>query len=96
LDLLIQTHAFFCLPDNWKKLTHPALASGLPIPQRYYVPFRVRESYQPRLEAAGLWDAPEEVSPSENEPKSFAERQKKQKEELPGGHFRQKFGREKV
>jgi sorting and assembly machinery component 37 len=30
----------------------------LPIPQRYYVPGRIRESYKPRLEAAGLWNPP--------------------------------------
>ena len=27
----------------------------MPIPQRYYVPNRIRELYKPRLEAAGLW-----------------------------------------
>jgi sorting and assembly machinery component 37 len=27
----------------------------MPIPQRYYVPNRIRELYKPRLEASGLW-----------------------------------------
>lgn len=27
----------------------------MPIPQRYYVPDRIRELYRPRLEAVGLW-----------------------------------------
>jgi len=27
----------------------------LPIPQRYFVPHRIKDSYKPRLEAAGLW-----------------------------------------
>jgi sorting and assembly machinery component 37 len=27
----------------------------MPIPQRYYVPNRIRELYKPRLEAVGLW-----------------------------------------
>lgn len=27
----------------------------MPIPQRYYVPNRIRELYKPRLEVAGLW-----------------------------------------
>lgn len=27
----------------------------LPVPQRYYVPRRIRETYRPRLEAVGLW-----------------------------------------
>jgi sorting and assembly machinery component 37 len=30
----------------------------LSIPQRYYVPERIRESFRPRLEAAGLWRTP--------------------------------------
>jgi hypothetical protein len=30
----------------------------LPIPQRYYVPGRIRDSYRPRLEASGLWNLP--------------------------------------
>lgn len=35
----------------------------LPVPQRYYVPRRIRDSYRPRLEAVGLWliaNAPED------------------------------------
>ena len=31
------------------------LAQVLSVPQRYYVPGRIRESYKPRLDAAGLW-----------------------------------------
>lgn len=31
------------------------LAQVLSVPQRYYVPARIRESYKPRLDAAGLW-----------------------------------------
>jgi sorting and assembly machinery component 37 len=27
----------------------------LPVPQRYYVPRRIKETYRPRLEAVGLW-----------------------------------------
>jgi sorting and assembly machinery component 37 len=27
----------------------------LPVPQRYYVPRRIKEGYRPRLEAVGLW-----------------------------------------
>lgn len=27
----------------------------MPIPQRYYVPNRIRELYKPRLDAVGLW-----------------------------------------
>jgi sorting and assembly machinery component 37 len=45
-------------PTNWAKLTHPNLAYALPVPQRYYVPGRVRTTHRPRLEAAGLWIQP--------------------------------------
>jgi sorting and assembly machinery component 37 len=31
------------------------LVSVLPLPQRYYVPDRLRDVYRPRLEASGLW-----------------------------------------
>jgi len=31
------------------------LASVLPLPQRYYVPQRLRDVHRPRLEASGLW-----------------------------------------
>lgn len=36
----------------------------MPIPQRYYVPNRIRELHKPRLEAVGLWPA-ETEAPSE-------------------------------
>lgn len=36
----------------------------MPIPQRYYVPNRIRELYKPRLEASGLWPT-ETEAPSE-------------------------------
>ena len=49
---------FYSLDANWWKLTHPVIASMLPLPQRYYVPGRLRDSYRPRLEAAGLWNTP--------------------------------------
>src|ERR1700733_10997333 len=46
---------FYAVEENWSKLTHPISASGLPIPQRYYVPGRLRDMWKPRLEASGLW-----------------------------------------
>ncbi|KAF8503121.1 hypothetical protein JB92DRAFT_3208558, partial [Gautieria morchelliformis] len=36
-------------------LTHATLASMLPVPQRYYVPRRIKESYRPCLEVVCLW-----------------------------------------
>ena len=46
---------FYALDTNFRGLTGPALASMLPVPQRYYVPSRIRECHRPRLEASGLW-----------------------------------------
>ena len=37
----------------------------IPIPQRYYVPNRIRELYKPRLESVGLWPT-ESETPSES------------------------------
>lgn len=34
----------------------PTLASFLPVPQKYYLPGRLRDMYKPRLEAADLMD----------------------------------------
>lgn len=93
----IKAHAFYVLPDNYCRLTYPSFAQALPVPQRYYVPRRIRETYKPKLEAVGLWDPPEDVSsPVDDAPKSFAERLKPRKEEMPQGKFKVKFGREKV
>lgn len=33
----------------------------MPIPQRYYVPNRIRELYKPRLETIGLWSTETET-----------------------------------
>jgi hypothetical protein len=74
---------------------HPALVAPLSIPQRYYVPHRVRESYQPRLEAMGLWVLPEAEEPAA-ELKSFAERQVKAKQSLSPQQFKKTFSRQKV
>ncbi|KAF8506362.1 hypothetical protein BU17DRAFT_57726 [Hysterangium stoloniferum] len=51
-DLL--AYSFFVLEPN-HNFTHSTIASLLPVPQRYYVPSRIRDTYRPRLEAAGLW-----------------------------------------
>jgi len=51
-------HTFYSLQTNWLNLTHKTLVSMFPIPQRYYVPGRIRDSYRTRLEASGLWNIP--------------------------------------
>jgi sorting and assembly machinery component 37 len=55
---VLQAHSFYSLDDNFSKFTSRTLTSMLPIPQRYYVPERIREMHRPRLEAAGLWTKP--------------------------------------
>lgn len=50
---------FYSVDANWSGMTHPAFASVLPLPQRYYVPGRIRESFRLRLEAVGLWNLPD-------------------------------------
>lgn len=49
---------FFGADVNFWGLTQPTLASVMPVPQRYYVPARIRSVYRPRLEAGGLWSLP--------------------------------------
>ncbi|TFK55127.1 hypothetical protein OE88DRAFT_1674733 [Heliocybe sulcata] len=83
-------HAMYSMEVNWRELVGPTLAGMLPVPQRYYVPARIRDIYKPRLEASELWDVPgEEV---EEKPK-FGE---KKKEEAKEHKFKQVFQREKV
>lgn len=77
------------MDDNFWKLTNPIMASMLPIPQRYYVPGRIREMHRPRLEAAGLWTQ----TASESEKDSFGKRQKK---EDPKDNYARAFERDKV
>ncbi|KAG5354042.1 hypothetical protein C0989_009739 [Termitomyces sp. Mn162] len=73
----IVSYALYSNQDNWAELMHPALASLYPIPQRYYIPGRIREMYRPRLESAGLWDLP--IKEEEKKPfkidKSWQKRQ---------------------
>ncbi|KAH7929710.1 hypothetical protein BV22DRAFT_1029111 [Leucogyrophana mollusca] len=85
------SHMFYSLDANFWGLTNPTLASVLPIPQRYYVPGRIRESYRPRLEASGLWNLPG----IEQEKKSpFDDKEKKKTD--PKETFARVFEREKV
>lgn len=69
------------------------MVSMFPIPQRYYVPDRIRQSYKPRLEAAGLWN----LQLAEKEPKKpFREIPKVDQLEENIQIFQEAFGREKV
>ncbi|KII88380.1 hypothetical protein PLICRDRAFT_161408 [Plicaturopsis crispa FD-325 SS-3] len=87
-------HTFYSLPENWVQLTQPALAGALPLPQKYYVPDRIRDSHRVRLNAAGLWNQPGiEVKAEERKP-PFAE-QKKDDPDVKDV-FKRVFEREKI
>ncbi|KAF8163460.1 outer mitochondrial membrane transport complex protein-domain-containing protein [Crassisporium funariophilum] len=58
-------HSLYSMNENWTNLTHTALAALFPVPQKYYVPRRIRDAYIPRLEAAGLWNLPIEDTPAD-------------------------------
>jgi len=62
------------------------------LPQRYYIPGRIRQSYRARLEAAGLWDLD---TVDEEESKPFRVTRTK-KQEGDKKVFQQAFSREKV
>ncbi|KAF9792053.1 hypothetical protein BJ322DRAFT_1102582 [Thelephora terrestris] len=56
-------YSFYTSANYWG-LIRPTLAKMMPIPQRYYVPNRIRELHKLRLEAVGLWPT-ETEEPSE-------------------------------
>ncbi|KAG6332673.1 hypothetical protein ID866_6418 [Astraeus odoratus] len=88
-DLVL--HMFYGADSNFWGLTRPVLADVMPVPQRYYVPGRIREAYRPRLEASGLWSLPQ----VEQEKKSpFAKEEKKREDHK--GVFVRVFEREKI
>lgn len=86
---------FYSLNANWFRLTMPTLANMLPLPQRYYVPARLRESYRPRLEAAELWNLPGIEQEEEKKP-LFGQKPPPQQEEDHKEQFKKVFEREKV
>ncbi|KAH9842744.1 uncharacterized protein C8Q71DRAFT_734228 [Rhodofomes roseus] len=89
-------HMLYSLRLNWRRVTRPAMASMLPVPQRYYVPNRIRESYQPRLEAAELWDIPGIEQEEEEDRISALRRDRRKKKETKAQKFKRVFEREKV
>ncbi|KAI0321659.1 hypothetical protein OF83DRAFT_1161721 [Amylostereum chailletii] len=70
-------HVLYSLPENFNTLTHPTLVSLFSIPQRYYVPARIRQTYQARLDASGLWAlAGEEIEDTAAEQPKFPREKK--------------------
>ncbi|KAF9075153.1 hypothetical protein BDP27DRAFT_1415529 [Rhodocollybia butyracea] len=98
-DLVLQNklHMFYSLHANWTELTHPSIVYRFPIPQRYYVPRAIRDSYKLRLDAAGLWSMSMPETEQEKE-RTFSERSKGETEvkPKPRDRFLQVFEREKM
>ncbi|KAJ7444903.1 hypothetical protein FB451DRAFT_1104641 [Mycena latifolia] len=72
----LASYVMYSLPANWA-VTHQNLAYSLPVPQRYYVPGRIRATHRPRLEAAGLWNQQPIESPDMQSSKSSPDHKEK-------------------
>ncbi|THU87226.1 hypothetical protein K435DRAFT_762703 [Dendrothele bispora CBS 962.96] len=86
-------HMLYSLHANWTELTHPTIVHEYPFPARYYGPRRIRESFQPRLESAGLWALP---GIEQEKTESKFKREDKKEEVKPRDRFLRVFEREKV
>ncbi|KAF9475862.1 hypothetical protein BDN70DRAFT_953795 [Pholiota conissans] len=90
-------HYLYSNQDNWMGLTRITLASMFAVPQKYYAPTRIRDTYHQRLLAAGLWkpfaDEPLVDSPFAREIKPV---EKKKQEIKKNPALSQAFEREKV
>ncbi|EAU88816.1 hypothetical protein CC1G_01189 [Coprinopsis cinerea okayama7 len=95
-DLVAST---FYSADNWDKTVHKAFSSLFPVPQRYFVPSKLRAAYQPRLEAAGLWSdaepAPDKKSVFEESSLRGKQQKSVPKIEKNKGKFTKIFEKEK-
>ncbi len=89
-----QAHAFYTVPANYAGVMHPTLSSFYKIPQSYYVPRRIRQAYQARLEVNGFWTTAEKESEPEK-PKRFGEKEEAKKDD-PKQTFKDAFQRERV
>jgi sorting and assembly machinery component 37 len=89
-----QAHAFYTVPANYNGVMHPTLSSFYKIPQSYYVPRRIRQAYQARLEVNGFWTTAAEESESEK-PKRFGEKEEAKKDDSKQT-FKNAFQRERV
>ena len=94
----MQTHAQYALSQNWLQKTRPTLVALLPVPQRYFLPNRIRQSYKARLEAAELWDAAGVQQEEEEERAHFTFRKSAKKNRKAQDEKKKKhqFARERV
>ncbi|KAJ3877289.1 outer mitochondrial membrane transport complex protein-domain-containing protein [Lentinula edodes] len=89
-DLVL--HMLYALHANWTELTHASIVYRFPVPQRYYVPHRLRQSYKRRLEGSGLWSLPG----IEQETKHISKNRAPNEKVNPRDRFLKVFEREKV
>ncbi|KAJ3929140.1 MAG: outer mitochondrial membrane transport complex protein-domain-containing protein [Lentinula lateritia] len=89
-DLVL--HMLYALHTNWTELTHASIVYRFPVPQRYYVPHRLRQSYKRRLEGAGLWSLPG----IEQDTKHLSKHRAPNEKVNPRDRFLKVFEREKV
>lgn len=82
----------YALHTNWTELTHASIVYRFPVPQRYYVPHRLRQSYKRRLEGAGLWSLPG----IEQDTKHLSKHRAPNEKVNPRDRFLKVFEREKV
>ncbi|KAJ3916828.1 hypothetical protein F5877DRAFT_45798 [Lentinula edodes] len=85
-------HMLHALHANWTELTHASIVYRFPVPQRYYVPHRLRQSYKRRLEGSGLWSLPG----IEQETKHISKNRAPNEKVNPRDRFLKVFEREKV
>lgn len=67
----LQNHSLFVLEHNFTQVVHRDLVPLFPVPQRYYLPSRLRAALQPRLESAGLWVIANDSGTSETSEQPF-------------------------
>jgi hypothetical protein len=64
-------HSLFVLEHNFAQVVHRDLVPLLPVPQRYYLPGRLRTALQPRLESVGLWVTANDYNTSDTSEQPF-------------------------
>ena len=52
---VLQACSYFALRHNYTECMRDTLVQALPVPQQYYLPYRIWKLYKFRLDAAGLW-----------------------------------------
>lgn len=65
---IMKDSSFYTLRDNYWEYVRPTLASMFPVPQKYYIPDRMRNLHKARLESIGLWNVAAEESEAERKP----------------------------